>query len=617
VFIRTWYQIGKQETFAMRISLSTYRQLLRQYLGPQRGAALLMAALLLASIGLQLAGPQVARAFIDGARAGAPEGALAGMALLFIGVALAQQAARVLATYWSERVAWNATNALRADLAAHLLRLDLGFHTARTPGELIERVDGDVQALAGFFSSFVVQLLGSALLMLGVLAAVALLDARLGLAFILFAALALGVLRWVRRFATPHWRDDRAWSASFYGFVGEALTAAEDLRANGAGPYALRRFFEQLRGWMPVRMRAELWSSAVWIAAVAVFAFGDALAYGLGGGLHRAGAISLGAVYLVVAYTAMLAEPIETIRTQIQDLQRADAGIARVRELLEVRSKLEDGTADLPAGALAIELERVSFGYGDEPEAGDLRLETCESVQASSLKPQASMVLDDISFTLAPGRTLGLLGRTGSGKTTLARLLFRLYDPQAGAVRLGGVDLRWARLAALRGRVGMVTQDVQLFAATLRDNITFFDPRVSDARLREVLEALGLEAWLARLPRGLDTPISATSLSAGEAQLVALARVFLKDPGLVILDEASSRLDPATEALLGRALARLLDGRTAVIIAHRLATVERADDILILQDGRVLEHGPRKLLAADPRSRFAELRRAGLQEVLA
>jgi ABC-type multidrug transport system fused ATPase/permease subunit len=217
---------------------------------------------------------------------------------------------------------------------------------------------------------------------------------------------------------------------------------------------------------------------------------------------------------------------------------------------------------------------------------------------------------------LKAGRILGVLGRTGSGKTTLARLLFRMYDPQEGAVRLGGVDAREARIQSLRARVGLVTQDVQLFEATLRDNITFFDAAVPDALMLDVLARLGLGAWLSRLPHGLDTMIAGGSLSAGEAQLLALARVFIRNPGLVILDEASSRLDPATEALLERAVDRLLAGRTAVIIAHRLPTLDRADDILILEGGRVVEHGPRATLLDDANSRFAQLRRAGLEEVL-
>jgi ATP-binding cassette subfamily B protein len=228
-------------------------------------------------------------------------------------------------------------------------------------------------------------------------------------------------------------------------------------------------------------------------------------------------------------------------------------------------------------------------------------------------------VLHDVSFHLAPGRVLGLLGRTGSGKTTITRLLFRLYDPDSGAVCLNETDLRALPLVALRRRVGLVTQNIQLFHATVRDNLTFFDRSVADGRILGVLRDLGLDAWLHGLPAGLDTVLESGGggLSAGEAQLLAFARVFLQDPGLVILDEASSRLDPATEALLERAVDRLLQGRTAILIAHRLGTVQRADEILILEAGRVEEQGARHDLARDPGSRFAQLLRTGMEEVLA
>jgi len=190
---------------------------------------------------------------------------------------------------------------------------------------------------------------------------------------------------------------------------------------------------------------------------------------------------------------------------------------------------------------------------------------------------------------------------------------------RAGAVRLGGVDVRDTTVDELRSRVALVTQDVQLFAGTLRDNVTLFDPRIDDGELHAVFSALDLDPWLAELPAGLDTVLGPTArgLSAGEAQLVALARVFLKDPGLVVLDEASSRLDPHTEELLEHAISRLLDGRTGIVIAHRLSTVERADTILVLEDGRVAELGDRRRLVDDPSSRFAQLLRAGIGEVLA
>jgi ABC-type multidrug transport system fused ATPase/permease subunit len=214
---------------------------------------------------------------------------------------------------------------------------------------------------------------------------------------------------------------------------------------------------------------------------------------------------------------------------------------------------------------------------------------------------------------------LGVLGRTGSGKTTLTRLLFRLYDPGGGMIRVGDIDSRAVPLAELRAAIGLVTQDVQLFAASLRDNLTFFTPGVSEERLWQALEDLGLAEWVRSLPAGLDTTLQSggQGFSAGEAQLLAFTRLFLKEPGLVILDEASSRLDPATESLLENAIRCLLSGRTGIVIAHRLGTVQRADDILILEEGQVVEFGPRLELAADPGSRFATLLRTGLEQVLA
>jgi len=237
-------------------------------------------------------------------------------------------------------------------------------------------------------------------------------------------------------------------------------------------------------------------------------------------------------------------------------------------------------------------LEHVTFGYvGAQP------------------------VLRDVSFTLGPGETIGILGRTGSGKTTITRLLCRLYDPQQGAVRLGGVDLREAQLESIRSHVGVVTQDIQLFHASVRDNLTLFDSRITDAAIKRVLDELELGHWYRALPLGLETVLDhGGGLSAGEAQLLAFARVFLVDPGLVILDEASSRLDPATERRLDHAVARVMQGRTGIIIAHRLSTVQRVDTIMVLEQGQVAEYGARAALAADSMSRFAGLLRTGMEE---
>jgi ABC-type multidrug transport system fused ATPase/permease subunit len=293
----------------------------------------------------------------------------------------------------------------------------------------------------------------------------------------------------------------------------------------------------------------------------------------------------------------------DQISREIQNLQKAAAGIERVESLMGIRSKIrDDGQASVPSGPLSVEFRNVSFGYrSDEP------------------------VLKEISFQLAPGKALGLLGRTGSGKTTLTRLLFRLYDPTSGGIYLNGEDcdepvaLTDLSIEGLRQGIGLVTQDVQLFRASVRDNLTLFDHSISDERIMEVINELELSDWLDRMPKGLDTELASegTNLSAGEAQLLAFTRIFLKDPGLVVLDEASSRLDPATEHLIERAVDRLLRNRTGIIIAHRLGTVERADAIVILENGELVEYGARTSLVANPASRFSALLRTGLQDVLA
>jgi len=552
--------------------------------------------LLLGSIGLQLLNPQILRAFIDAVITPAGQSGLTGIAALFLGLAILQQVLSVGATWAGERVAWTATNALRADLMGHCLRLDLSFHKARTPGELIERIDGDVTALANFFSQFVVQVLGSLLLLLGVLMVLWTVDWRVGGALTLFAVVTLGAMISLRTIATRFWKAYRQASAELYGFIEEHLAGTVDIRANGAQPYVLRRLYEFMRTRFKTGRKARMMSAIPWSVPNLAEAIGIGLAFSLAVALYGAGGMTLGTAFLVYFYTQALFQPMHMLSNQLDDFQKASAGATRVQELMSTHSALTDGSrTEFAPDAPSVEFRGVSFAYeGDDN------------------------VLRDLSFRLAPGEVLGLLGRTGSGKTTVTRLLLRLYDPTAGSILLGEVDLREARLSALRQQIGMVTQDVQLFRGSIRDNLTFFDRSIPEERIWGALEALGLVEWCRGLPMGLDTTIEGGGggLSAGEAQLLAFTRVFLKDPGLVILDEASSRLDPATERLVERAVAGLLRGRTGIIIAHRLATVARADTILILEKGRVAEYGPRAELLADPGSRFSHLLRTGVEEVL-
>ncbi len=608
---------------AVSIKARQYGDLFRRYIVPQMPSVVTLGVLLFASLGMQLVLPLIVRHFIDEAQVEAPLGTLATLAAAFIGIAVLQQVVQVFATYFSERVGWTATNNIREDLAGHALSLDMSYHNDRTPGEMIERVDGDPNELGKFFSLFIFEMLGSVLLLAGILVLLLREDWRAGLALTVFVVAGMAVLTSIRNIAVPYWKANREASADTFGFLEERLAGTEDIRSNDAKPYVMRRFHELMRSWYGKALKAGLMSSIMFSTTMFMFGVGSAISLSLGAYLYFGGAISLGTVYLIFHYTQMLVMPINRFTQQLDSFQRASAGISRILELSAVRKTVLDppveeggrlsiGSAtttpsfrrtacpvldtgpESSSQALPVEFDEVTFAYGEEP------------------------VLEDVSLRLEPGRVLGLLGRTGSGKTTMTRLLFRLYDPTAGVVRVGGEDIRRVPVTELRQHISMVTQDVRLFHGTVRDNLTFFDETVPDERLMEVIDELQMRPWLSSLPDGLDTRLlSDGGLSAGEAQLLAFARVFLKGSGVLILDEASSRLDRGTEQMIERAVDRLVRDRTVIVIAHHLATVRRCDEIVILEHGRIVEQGERLALAVDERTRFARMLETGLEEALA
>lgn len=584
------------------IPVRAYFTLLTDYLRPLRPRVVLLSVVLLGTIGLQLLNPQLIKRFIDGALEGSGASALIPLAVTFMLVAVVQQALAIWSTYLAEDIGWTATNNLRANLTDHVLHLDMGFHKGHSSGELIERIDGDVTALSNFFSAMMIKVVGNGALVIGVLVMLWLESWIVGLSVTVFTVLALGVMTGLHRVAVPRWKAIRATAAEAFGFVGEVVEGTEDITANGAGPYMEERFNEILRRWLPQTIRGWMGWAWMWSTTIVLYGLSTSIVFILGSWLFGIGTLTIGSVYLVFHYVEMTRHPMEQIRAQMEDLQKAGAAIARVDELMTTSTQLKaEGDRPINGGALRVEFDGVTFSYADGDDDAD------------------EIVLHDVSFDIAPGRVVGLLGRTGSGKSTIARLITRLYEPQAGIVRLGDVATWDAQLADFRKRVGMVTQDVQLFRASVRDNLTFFNDEIREEHILDAIHRLELDSWLASLPDGLNTLLESGSggLSAGQAQLLAFTRIFLEDPGVVVLDEASSRLDPATEALIERAVDHLLEGRTGIVIAHRLGTVTRADDILILDDGRVVEFGERSALAADPHSRFSDLLATGMEEVLA
>jgi ATP-binding cassette subfamily B protein len=580
----------------MKIPFKSYWDLLSRHIAPQKGRFALLVTLLFSSIGLRVYAPQIMRAFIDDALAGKPLSLLTGIALAFIGIAIFQQVVSVGVTYLGENVAWTATNALRAELAWHALNLDMRFHNDHTPGELIERIDGDVTEMATFFSQFAINLLGNGLLLVGILIALFLEDWRAAAGFTVFAFGTVLVLGRLKDIAVPHQKARREAEANLFGFIEEQLAGTEDIRSSGAMDFSIRELFRHQSEILKHNRLAHFKRWVIENAMGFALTLGSLLTIISGYWLFSAGLITVGTVYLFIHYINLLEEPLWAMTHEIESFQTIGACVERLTEFRKFQPQVVDGLgAELAARPLALSFDDVTFAYN----GGD-------------------SVLSGLSFALKPGSVLGLLGRTGSGKTTLARLVFRLYDPTKGRICIGSTDLRDAHLATLRQKIAMVTQDVQLFRASVRDNLTFFDRSIPDEHIIKTLEDLELGDWFRALPEGLDTELDtgSRSLSAGEAQLLAFTRVFLRDPGLVILDEASSRLDPATEQRLERAIDKLLMNRTAIVIAHRLGTVHRADEILILDDGKAVEYGNRQCLAADPSSHFCQLLQTGLEEVL-
>ncbi len=583
----------------MNLSFKSYWNLLSDHIRPQKGRFILLACLMFGSIGLRIFAPQIMRKFIDSALAGEALQTLTWTAIAFIGIAIIQQVVAVSVTYLGENVAWTATYDLRAELAEHALHLDMKFHNDHTPGELIERIDGDVTELATFFSQFALNLIANGLLLIGILAALFIEDWRAGLGFTVYSVLTITILGKVKDIAVPHQKARREAEAQIYGFIEEQLAGTEDIRSNGAVDFSIQELF-RLHGVKLIHDRKAHFKR--WIIENAMgfaLTLGSLLAITSGYWLFSAGLVTIGTVYLFVHYINLLEEPFWAMTHEIESFQTIGACVERLTEFRNFKAEVVNGTGveilSQPNG-LALKFEDVGFSYNGNDS-----------------------VLSNLSFDLKPGAILGLLGRTGSGKTTLGRLIFRLYDVNSGSIKINNSDLREARLETLRRNIAIVTQDVQLFRANIRDNLTFFDRSISDEKIMATLEELELGDWLQSQPKGLDTELEtgSRSLSAGEAQLLAFTRVFLRNPGLVILDEASSRLDPATEQRLERAIDKLLKNRTAIIIAHRLDTVHRADEIMILDKGIVSEYGNRKQLAADPASRFHQLLQTGMEEVLA
>jgi len=534
-----------------------------------------------------LGGPVVVRLVVDRATDGTTARTVVVLGLAFLAIAVATQALNVLVVRTATREAWRITNRLRIDITRHVLGLDHEFHRRHTPGELIQRVDGDVTYVSDFLSQVLPKMVGATMLLSGMLTVLCLLDWRLGVGMVVYLIAAMTVVIRVRHRAVAESSDEMSAYARLYGGIEERLTAVEDLRANGAEVHAMWRFVEESGGALDSSVRRERAFIRMWWALQVAVTAGSVGSLAISAGLVGRGVITLGTAFLLFQYAQLMTRPLEDLIHQLETVQKASGAMRRVVDLIGLQPSIVDrGTVSPPAGPLGVAARGVGFSYDTDTDA--------------------QAVLHDIDLTIAPGRSVGVVGRTGSGKTTFSRLLLRLVESTEGELLLGGVPIGEIPLGELRRRVALVPQEVELFEGTVRDNVTLFDPVASDADVEAALRNVGLDALVSA---GIDRPLGSAGagLSAGEAQLLALARVWLRQPDLVVLDEATARVDPDTERRIAAAVTRLMDGRTTFVIAHRLSTLDMVDEIVVFDAGRIIEHGARAELVRRDGGRFRRL----------
>jgi ABC-type multidrug transport system fused ATPase/permease subunit len=550
-----------------------------------------LGALVACGSGLILTGPLIVREIVDRATAGTTTGQLTRLAVLFLIVAVATQLINMAVAWVATVTAWHTTNGIRLRLARHVLGLSHGFHRRHTPGELIQRVDGDVTSVSDFMGRVIPRAAGAVFMMVGMIGVLAVVDWRLAVGAVVYVAAAVAVIIRGRHRAVGESSDEMGSYARLYGGIEERLTAAEDLRSNGAGAHAMWRFVEDSADALGSAVRREKAFLRMWWGVDGSVAAGSVVSLIASALMVSRHMISVGDAFLLFQYVLLLSRPLEDMVDQLETVQKANGAMVRVIDLLAVEPEVrDDGTTHPPDGPLSVEFRDVAFDYGDD-----------------------TAVLQSINLSFAAGRAIGLIGRTGSGKTTLSRLVLRLVEATGGSVLLGGVPIEQIPLDDLRRRVALVPQEVELLSGTVRDNVTLFDEMPTDDAVAAALRNAGLESLA---EGGIHRRLGAggAGLSAGEAQLLALARVWLRNPDIVVLDEATARIDPATEAELEAAVARLCEGRTTLIIAHRLSTLRHVDEIVVLDHGRVIEHGNRADLADDIDSRYRHLLELALDD---
>ena len=541
------------------------------YFRPYRRRVIWTIILMLVVTAAGLAGPALAQVAIDDGISKGSVTALVVIVSVFVVIGLMGWIAGYWQSYLSSWVGERVLLDLRRQLFRHMMRLELGHHERTPTGRSVSRLTSDIQAVNQLVVEGATSLVINGLSLIGVIIILTVYDWKLAMAaFLIFPILAVGTW-WFRVKATAAYRVTRERVATVLTVLQETLSGVRVVQAHGRQEEARRRFREANADYRKANMTTVTVSGVYFPAVELLAALGTALILWYGGNRVLDADLSVGVMVAFIGYLASFFDPIQQLSQLYNTFQSAMAALEKIFGVLETDPGISDrpNPVDLPDISGHVRLDHVSFGYGRE------------------------YVIRDVSLDIAAGSTVALVGATGAGKSTLAKLIARLYDPDEGVVSVDGIDLRDVREESLRSEMGIVPQEGHLFSGTIADNVRFAHPQATDDDVRRALDTVGALEFVDSLPDGVDTDVQerGARLSAGQRQLICFARALVPDPRLIILDEATSSIDIGTERRIEEALDRLLVGRTAVVIAHRLSTIRRADRIVVVDDGRIAEQG--------------------------
>lgn len=584
-----------------KVARGTIRRILG-YARPYRPLIVLFLGTLVVTSLLSVAQPLLFRRIVDDGISVGNASLVTWTALAIAGLAIADAAFGIVSRWYSARIGEGLIFDLRSQVYDHVQHQSIAFFTRAQTGALISRLNSDVIGAQQAFTSTLGGVLGNLISVSVVLVAMFALSWQITLASLILVPVFLLPARYMGRRLQALTREQMGLNAEMSSQMTERFNVSGALLVKlfGRPEDEASLFAGRARRVRDIGIRIAMANRWFFTALTLVAALATAVTYGLGGNLVIQGAITLGTLLALVALLAQLYGPLTALSNVRVDIMTALVSFERVFEVLDLDPLVREPAEPraLPSGALGVEFDSVSFTY---PTAAEVSLASLESVAREESVDSSEPVLRDVSFTAAAGSLTALVGPSGAGKSTMTALVTRLYDPNDGAVRLGGVDVREITRTDLRSAIGVVSQDAHLFHDTIGANLRYAEPNAAADDLMQACEDAQIINLIEQLPDGLDTVVGDRGyrLSGGEKQRLALARLFLKAPRVVVLDEATAHLDSENERLVQRALDSALDGRTSLVIAHRLSTIKRADQILVVDAGRIIQQGTHgELLAA-------------------